>query len=147
MPILKSLRRSDALLLDSHVVLWLFEDSPQLDMRISDAIEECRGESKLHISAISFWELDRLCRKGRIHIGMNYGDWVRKISHQVGVNIVPLTLPVLMNAREIEGLGHHADPIDLMIVACALEHDAVLLTRDGALLEGAKNGRYRAFEV
>lgn len=147
MPILKSIRQSNPILLDSHVVLWLFEDSPQLDVKVSDLIEDCRTNGQLYISAISFWELGTLVRKGRIRLKMDYRDWVRTISLQSGVNIGAIDLSIIMNGLEIDGLGHHSDPIDRLIVASALERDAVLLTRDETLIEGAKSGRYKVFEV
>jgi PIN domain nuclease of toxin-antitoxin system len=147
MPLSSYLKRSDSILLDTHVVLWLFEDSEQLSHSVSDDIERARSDEKLFISAISFWELAILHRKGRIRLKTDFKKWVQVISNQAGVQIVSVTLPLLMNAVEIDGLGYHLDPADLMIAASAIEHEAVLLTRDEALLEGARKGRYRAFEV
>lgn len=147
MPILKSIKQSDAILLDSHVSLWLFEDLPQLDQKISDLIEDCRTYGKLYISAISFWELGTLVRKGRIRLKIDYRDWVKTVSRQLGVNIAGVDLSIIMNGLEIDGLGQHSDPIDRLIVASALERDAILLTRDEALIEGAKKGQYKVFEV
>lgn len=147
MPILKHLRRSEAILLDTHIVVWLFEDSNELDSGMDEAIEQARAEQRLLISAISFLELGILCRKGRVRLKTDFKEWVRRISIQEGVTILPLTLPTMMQAYQLDGLGGHADPADLLIVASALERDAVLLTRDRILIEGAQRGHYKVFEV
>jgi PIN domain nuclease of toxin-antitoxin system len=76
--------------------------------------------------------------RGRIEGPANLRDWRNRI-RSLGVREISLSAEIAMEAVELEGM--HGDPIDRIIVATALVHDAVLLTADRPILEWS--GRLR----
>ena len=76
--------------------------------------------------------------RGRIEGPANLRDWRNRIQ-SMGVREIGLSAEIAMGAVELEGM--HGDPIDRIIVATALAHDAVLLTADRPILEWS--GRLR----
>ena len=54
------------ILLDTHVLLWLDSDSPQLGAQARQVIQEAWQADQVAVSAISFWETAMLQQRGRI---------------------------------------------------------------------------------
>jgi PIN domain nuclease of toxin-antitoxin system len=71
-------------------------------------------------------------RRGRIAGPANLRDWRTRIV-TYGAREIALSAEIAMAAVELEDM--HSDPIDRIIVATALAHDAVLLTADRPILE------------
>jgi PIN domain nuclease of toxin-antitoxin system len=89
-----------------------------------------RGD--LAISAISFWEVALLVRKGRLRLQQSLVAWRRDLL-QRGVVELPLGGAICIAAAELENF--HADPADRLIVASVQEVGATLLTADKKILD------------
>ena len=90
------------------------------------------GTSGLAVSAISFWEVALLVRKGRLRLERSLGVWRRELLGG-GVIDLPLGGAGCIGAAELENF--HADPADRLIVASAREISATLLTADEKILD------------
>jgi PIN domain nuclease of toxin-antitoxin system len=113
------------IILDTHVLLWVLADSPQIN-QIKPLI--LSNETEIYISTASWWELAIKISIGKIGIKL---DEIRAASADSGFIDLPvlgahtqtlLTLPLL-----------HRDPFDRMLVAQAISEPMQLLTNDTAL--------------
>lgn len=113
------------LLLDSHALLWILDDSPRLGPDSRQLIEDSPGTA---YSAASLWELTIKHLSGRIDLGDRFVDTVR------GSGLTEL--PV--HSAHIAALGSvrlpHRDPFDRLLVAQARSEGMRFLTADAAIL-------------
>ena len=119
------------ILLDTYVLLWLDSDAPQLGQQARQVIQEAWQADQVAVSAISFWEAAMLQERGWIALATTPSNW-RNDWQAAGLRELPLTGRVALAAVALKGF--HADPADRFIKATALEHDALLITADQAIL-------------
>lgn len=119
------------ILLDTHVLVWLDEASPRLGTTTIEKIDNAFQSGEVTISAISFWEVSMLVRKGRIRLDMDLAIWRSDFLEQ-GLIEIPVTGEIGIRAAGFENF--HGDPADRLIAATALQCSATLLTADERLL-------------
>jgi PIN domain nuclease of toxin-antitoxin system len=119
------------ILLDTHVLLWLDSDAPQLGPQARQAIQEAWQADRVAVSAISFWEAAMLQQRSRIALATTPTTW-REDWQAAGLRELPLNGSIALAAVALRDF--HADPADRFITATALEHDALLITADQAIL-------------
>ena len=116
------------LLLDTHALLWTFDDPAQLRRQALDAIADERND--VFVSAASAWE---------IAIKRALGKLVAPADVEAGVSRQGFSaLEVTFHHARVAGAlpRHHADPFDRMLIAQAQSEGLTLVTRD------ARMGRY-----
>ncbi len=118
-------------LLDTHVLVWLDEASSRLGATAINQIDSAFQSGEVTISAISFWEVSMLVRKGRIRLDMDLAIWRSDFLEQ-GLIEIPVTGEIAVRAAGFENF--HGDPADRLIAATALQCSATLLTADERLL-------------
>jgi len=79
-------------------------------------------------SAVSMWEVGILVRRGRIDLHLDTDEWLREVIEVHSLAAMPVTLDVAGRATELHEMLR--DPIDCLIAATALVHDAPLVTKD-----------------
>ena len=121
-------------MLDTHVLVWLDEGSSRLGPRARAALERAFRAEELAVSAISFWEIAMLQRKGRLELDVGLGEWRAELL-RMGVVEVPVSGRIGILAAQLENF--HGDPADRMIVATARSAGAPLLTADERILDWA----------
>ena len=132
------------LLLDTHVWLWLFAGIPNtLQKKTISLINHAAEENQLFISAISAWEVSMLHTKKRIDIGVDCLNWVEHALNMPGIALVNLEPIIAISSNTLSGT-FHGDPADRIIVATALQHDALIVTADKKILQYAKRGNVKA---
>lgn len=121
-------------LLDTHVLLWWFEEKPKLSSRQRRVIEGASAENPLLVSDITLWEIATLYELGRIALKLPLRDWLTHATapplvQRIGIN------PAV--ASEVAGLPSHfhRDPADRIITATARLLGATLLTRDPRIIQ------------
>jgi PIN domain nuclease of toxin-antitoxin system len=119
------------ILLDAHVLVWLDEASPRLGTTTIEQIDSAFQSGQVTISAISFWEVSMLVRKGRIRLDMDLAIWRSDFLEQ-GLIEIPVTGESGIRAAGVENF--HGDPADRLIAATAVQCSAALLTADERLL-------------
>ncbi|UYN95709.1 MAG: PIN domain-containing protein [Enhydrobacter sp.] len=120
------------LLLDTHTVLWVAQDSPRLGRAARRACDAALAADEVAIPTIAYYELDRLLRRRRIGDTSIIRDWRARIL-ALGVREIPLSADVALRATGLENLP--GDPFDRLIVATALIEEATLLTADQGILD------------
>lgn len=114
------------LLLDTHILLWVMQDAPQL----SPTARRLLGEAdSLHVSTVSLWEVAIKRNLGKLRLDPDALD-----AHLAASSVQPLAIN-WTHARQLRALrAHHGDPFDRMLVAQAMSEPLQLLTHDAALV-------------
>jgi len=129
----------DALLLDTHILIWYVEGDSHLTKQQIEILEKARRQNKLYISAISIWEITMLSEKERIVLSVTLSEWIDKALSIEGLNIIDLSADILIESCQ---LPHylHKDPADRMIIATARHLRISLMTFDNKMIEYADKG-------
>jgi PIN domain nuclease of toxin-antitoxin system len=114
-----------AYLLDTNVLIWLFENSPLLTRRATQALRS--GEEQLLISVVSAWEYGQKRLKRRDELPVPFDELVAGIPH------TPLDFAYDLRGYAESLPPHHADPFDRMLIAQAIHHDLTLVASDAAI--------------
>ena len=120
------------IILDTHALLWLDQDSESLGPGARSVIERAWRTSSVAVVAISFWECAVLEQRGRISLPKAPEVWRLELLSS-GIREVPLSGALAILAASLNDF--HKDPADRFIAAGALAEQATLLTADQAILE------------
>jgi len=114
------------LILDTHALYWWVNRTPdKLGQPQIDAIETAE---LLAISAMTCWEMAWLVKHGRIVLRLPVSDWLDQVETN-GVTIIPVSRAIAERAVSLP--EYHKDPVDRIIIATAVEHQAQLISVDG----------------
>lgn len=131
-----------AVLIDTHVLVWLLAGNERLGTEARKSIQDAALAGELFVSAISPWEIAMLVSKGRLVLEQDVGDWIRAALAQPGIRLEPLSPEVAVASTRLPG-ALHPDPADRIIVATARHLGARLVTADSLLLDYGKAGHLR----
>jgi PIN domain nuclease of toxin-antitoxin system len=82
---------TDAVLLDTHIALWLDSGSMNLREATRAAIDACwHGGGTIYLSAVSAWEIGLLVDSGRIELDVPVATWIQRFLDRPAVVAVPL---------------------------------------------------------
>ena len=113
------------LLLDTHCLIWVLTDSPQLDAASRSVIANAEG---VWFSEASIWELGLKWRKGKIALQP------RRLADQAfanGLRPLPIQMEPLLVSCELR--HKHGDPFDRILYAQARYGGFRLLSIDRTL--------------
>ncbi len=110
------------ILLDTHVFLWLVDDSPRLT---SQARALIINAEKVFVSSASIWEVAIKVRIGKLKADL---DGLIEEMRKNGFDEMPV---YGRHAKEVAKLPlHHSDPFDRLLVAQAKTEVMRLVTND-----------------
>jgi PIN domain nuclease of toxin-antitoxin system len=113
------------LILDTHVLYWWVNRTPgKLTQQQIDLIETSES---LAVSAMTCWEMMWLVKHERIVLQLSVSAWMDQVEAS-GVLVIPVSR--VIGERSVLLPEHHKDPVDRIIIATALEHQAQLLSAD-----------------
>lgn len=136
----------EVILLDTHVLIWAFENDPHLGRKAAKSIEAATKASEAGFAAITVWEIALLTEKGRLALSRDVEHWIGAALDFDGLRLMELLPAIAIGSNRLPG-SFHADPADRMIVATARHHDMTLLTADAAILRYAAAGHIRAVDA
>jgi PIN domain nuclease of toxin-antitoxin system len=127
----------DAFVLDTHVWLDLaLGRERSIATRVLRKLERAAAAGSLYVAAVTPWEVAMLARAAKIRVNGPVLEFVSESLRETRIAVAPLEPVVAVDAVELPGWDHR-DPADRMIVATARYVRAVLVTRDGAILDYA----------
>jgi PIN domain nuclease of toxin-antitoxin system len=110
------------LLLDTHVLIWVFSDDARLSTRARSAITN--PDSLVFVSSATAWEIAIKRALGKLRVPTNYQEGLRRY------RFTPLDIST-EHALAVERLpDHHSDPFDRLLVAQARLERLALVTAD-----------------
>ncbi|MBI2964780.1 MAG: type II toxin-antitoxin system VapC family toxin [Chloroflexi bacterium] len=117
--------------LDTHVLVWLLEGHRSLGKAARTTADAALQEDGLLVSAITFWEVAMLARRGRLELNRAVDAWRNEVLG-LGVREIPVTGHIGILATELEAFP--ADPADRIVAATAMAQGATLVTADTRIL-------------
>lgn len=121
------------ILLDTHALVWLMEDSPRLGKKARARIEDER--SAICVSVVSLWEIGILLEKERLSLPCPLRKWFERVV-EGGITCVPLHAEHVLEASALPG-AIHGDPGDRFLIATSRVTGWPLMTADQAILNYA----------
>jgi PIN domain nuclease of toxin-antitoxin system len=122
------------IVLDTHVLIWLLEESPKLGRRAAKTASAALHVDALAVSATTFWEVAHLVTKGRIQIEGSPASF-RAVVLELGIREVPVDGDIAIDAASLASTL--SDPADCHIVATARKTGARLMTADRRIQDAA----------
>lgn len=116
------------ILVDSHILIWVFFEPEKLPKRARDVLNT--SEHEIFFSAASIWEIAIKTQLKRVNFRASAAN-VAIEARKSGFNEVPITSAVAASVADLP--MHHADPFDRLLIAQALALPARLLTVDKQL--------------
>ncbi|MFJ3087619.1 type II toxin-antitoxin system VapC family toxin [Streptomyces sp. NPDC086838] len=109
------------MLLDTHVVLWWLDDSPELAEDVKHLLDT---EPSVFVSAVTPWEISIKQSLGKLHGPADLAERVRDSQF----TSLPITAGHGVRAGRLP--EHHRDPFDRILIAQAQTEGMTILTRD-----------------
>lgn len=110
------------LLLDTHTLIWVLEDDPDLSAQARAAIID--GNNIVFVSAVSAWEISIKKALGKL----DAPDTLIEEIERLRFTPLDITLEHADRAGKLPPL--HMDPFDRMLIAQAQSDQLMLVTRD-----------------
>ena len=139
---------SEAVLLDTHIALWLDSGSDRLRPATRVLIDGIRQDGgTVLLSAVTAWEIALLVDTGRVELDIPVQAWVERFADRPGIAAVPLGHHAASRAYRLHHLEHR-DPADRLLIATAIERACPLVTYDERITRFAdRHGRQYGFAV
>ncbi len=114
------------LLLDTHAFLWWIMDSPELSLRVRDAIRNPANE--LFLSAASALEIAIKVNLGRLHLPDGPDRFIPGQMAKNTIGSLPIKMSHALFVSRLPAL--HRDPFDRIIIAQSMVEKIPIVTRD-----------------
>ena len=118
------------ILIDTHIFLWLIDDSKRLSNKYRQIIHNL--DNDIFLSVVSVWECVIKYQAGKLNFPSSPETYLpmQRREHLIKtLNVDENSIAQLINLPPL-----HKDPFDRLIISQALQHDLVLMTEDRAIL-------------
>lgn len=124
-------------LLDSHVLLWFYDDNPALSSRARALIDD--PNTDVYVSTVSFWELSLKHALGKLPLrGVELEDFEDYLFDS-GLGVIGLNERESLSFHRLPAVPGHRDPFDRMLIWQAISRGMALISNDSSFEQ------YRAF--
>lgn len=117
------------LLLDTHALIWWFEDDPRLSRRARAAIGA--ADAQVMVSTASAWECAIKAPTGKLPQAAPLLAAFRPLLTRAGFDLLDMSLEHILAAGALPQF--HGDPFDRMLIAQALAEQMALVSKDEKL--------------
>jgi len=135
---------TSALLLDTHIALWLDSGDDRLRSSTRALIDRCwQSSGTISLSAVTVWEIALLVDAGRVELDVPIEEWVTRFLQRPGIDAAPLSHRAASRSYRFYHLEQR-DPADRLLIATAIELACPLVTYDERILHFARRhgGQY-----
>ena len=84
------------------------------------------------VASVSCIEVALLVKHRRLEIPCSLPDWFDRALHRSDIELLPLTPEIASTAAFLPDI--HKDPLDRIIIATALAHNATLFSKDEKIM-------------
>ena len=113
-------------LLDTHAFLWYLLGDPNLSSKAKEVIDTKTG---LYFSIASIWEISIKINIGKLQLKRPFQDIPKELQY-INAQLLPITFEDTESYLSLP--LNHRDPFDRILVAQAMNHSLVLISRDSA---------------
>jgi len=107
--------------LDTHVVLWWYDEPERLQSSIIEAISD--KSNTIFVSAVVLWEIVVKRQSGKLRVSSKLFDHIAEDFMEL-----PISWKHIFELQKLEMI--HNDPFDRLLVAQAITEDVTLVTHD-----------------
>ena len=112
-------------LLDTHALIWYFEDSPSLPNKIAEIIDSATNCK--YICAVSLWEIAIKMNLGKLTMHFSFEQLLDEIAAS-DLIVLQIEDEYLKGLSKLESI--HKDPFDRLIIATAVAKKLTIVTVD-----------------
>ena len=116
------------LLIDTHALIWMLEDSPRISGPAARAIKNV--DNVTYVSIVSGWEMAIKVVSGKLSLPIPLREIFPGHLERLRIDILPIQPSHIHRLLELP--RHHGDPFDRLIAAQALSEDFTLIGCDAA---------------
>ena len=113
-------------LLDTHALIWYFENSSELPQKIKEIIKQTKND--LYVCSISLWEIAIKINLGKLRVGFTFDQLIEDIKKR-DFAILQIEDEYLRGLSSLPFI--HKDPFDRLLVSTALAENLTIITIDG----------------
>jgi len=121
-------------ILDTNV-WWRYLGGGRIAKKTLRRIERARALGRLHVAAVTLWEMALLVHEGKLRVDDSVPRWLRTALVRSGTTVAPLDPATAHEGARLVGILR--DPADCQIAGTALHLGVPLATRDERILENA----------
>lgn len=123
-----------AYVIDAHALIWHFTNDPKLGSNARQVLNEIdAGKERGLIPTIVLAEILYASERGRVSITLR--DVLAELKRRKNYRTVPFTRKILLRVEKIRRVP---ELHDRLIVATAIEHKAIVVTRDRDIVNSGK---------
>jgi len=112
-------------LLDTHTVIWYFQNSSELPQKVKEIIK--LSENEIYICSISLWEIAIKVNLGRLTLSITFDELIEDIKNR-DFEILQIEDNYLQGLSSLPFI--HRDPFDRLLISTALVENLTILTID-----------------
>jgi PIN domain nuclease of toxin-antitoxin system len=114
------------LLLDTHTFIWFVSNDRNLPV---STIEKIESAEDVFLSIASLWEIAIKLNIGKLPLQGAFEDIEPQLI-VAGITVLPIAFADTVQFRYLP--LHHRDPFDRILIAQAMNHSLILISRDVA---------------
>ncbi|NES18964.1 MAG: type II toxin-antitoxin system VapC family toxin [Symploca sp. SIO3E6] len=111
-------------LLDTHTFIWLSENDDNLSNNLRDIIDMA---DRVYLSIASLWEIAIKLNLGKLSLQRSY-ETIGAELESSDILLLPISFADTLQIRYLP--LHHRDPFDRILIAQAINHSLMLISRD-----------------
>lgn len=115
-------------LLDSHIFLWWSSEPDRLSPTVRALLE---GDDTILLSLASVWEMQIKIQLGKLTVMPELEKLLDDQQVANGLELLPITVEHILALGTLP--PHHRDPFDRLLIAQAINEEAVLVSADPLL--------------
>ena len=111
---------------DTHTFIWVSENHPNLPSNLRNTIDVA---DTVYVSIASLWEIAIKLNTGKLSLKRSY-EAIGTELESSDILLLPISFADTVEIRNLP--LHHRAPFDRILVAQAMNHSLVLISRDSA---------------
>ena len=114
------------LLLDTHSFLWFIAGDSRLSEQARELIDDM--DNTVLLSVGSLWEIAIKTSIGKLTLSRPYDELIPEHLQRNAIDLLPIRHKDLAVLTKLP--FHHRDPFDRLIIAQAMNEEALIITKD-----------------
>jgi PIN domain nuclease of toxin-antitoxin system len=120
------------IVVDTHALVWQLNADSKMGRRARARLERALTGDRLAVSAVTFWEISLLARRGRLRLETTATHFRWRVL-EMGIRELTLSGAIALQAADLAPAL--VDPVDCFVAATAIAHGAALMTADTRLFD------------